>query len=65
MEPAREHNKKTFLIVGNYGNDNIGDETILKGLVLDLVRQHGRQINVLVFTRNPSFIATYHPEFAD
>jgi len=60
-----EHNKKAFLVIGNYGNDNIGDETILKGLVLDLIGQHGRQIKVLVLTRSPSFVATYHPEFAD
>ncbi|WP_167773964.1 polysaccharide pyruvyl transferase family protein [Thermococcus sp. MV11] len=48
-------------VIGNYGNFNIGDETILKGLVLEL-SSNGEDISVVIPTRNPGFEAKYHSE---
>jgi polysaccharide pyruvyl transferase WcaK-like protein len=51
-----------ILIVGNYGNYNIGDETILKGIIHEFLRSHGNQVTFYVITRNPNYVIEYHPE---
>ena len=50
-----------FLILGNYGNFNIGDEMLLKAVIKDLRTLHGdRNVVFQIPTRNPDFAEVYH-----
>jgi len=53
-----------LLIIGNYGNLNIGDETILKGLISE-ISYNNDDIEVYIPTRNCGFEKLYHNEFTD
>jgi polysaccharide pyruvyl transferase WcaK-like protein len=53
------------LLVGNYGNFNIGDELLLKGAVQEIIHQFGSDCKFYVPTRNTEFIETYHKEQAE
>lgn len=53
--------KRINFVIGNYGNFNMGDETILKGLILELSNNEG-EVSAVIPTRNPGFETKYHPE---
>jgi polysaccharide pyruvyl transferase WcaK-like protein/O-antigen/teichoic acid export membrane protein len=51
------------LMLGNYGNFNIGDEMLLRAAMRDIIRNNSSNKNSVSFqipTRNPSFVTTYH-----
>lgn len=54
---------KQIMIIGNYGNFNIGDELLLKSLVFQYINKF-KEGNVRFFvpTRHPEFIHVYHEE---
>lgn len=47
------------LIIGNYGNYNIGDETLLEVAILDLLEKEN-DIEIYIPVRDPEFINIYH-----
>lgn len=51
---------KTILMLGNYGNFNIGDEMLLKAVIRDICRDSGENIVFQIPTRNPGFVDVYH-----
>jgi len=51
-----------ILITGNYGNHNIGDETIFKGIVHEFLRSYDNQVILYVIARDTNYINEYHPE---
>lgn len=53
------------LLVGNYGNFNIGDELLLKGAVREIINQFGPDCKLYVPTRNTEFIELYHRELRE
>lgn len=54
---------KNVLIIGNYGNNNIGDEILLKVAVLDLLDKYSeKNVKIYVPVRNPNFINIYHKD---
>lgn len=53
------------LLVGNYGNFNIGDELLLKGAVQEIINQFGPNCRFYVPTRNVNFVETYHSELKE
>lgn len=50
---TRDQRAKTIGIVGNYGNDNAGDEAILMGLLSQL-RAEDPSVKIVVFSMNPT-----------
>lgn len=65
IDPKRslKNNSIEYLMLGNYGNFNIGDEMLLRAAMRDILRNSsGGGTNILfhIPTRNPSFIVTYH-----
>jgi polysaccharide pyruvyl transferase WcaK-like protein len=55
---ARE--QKNILLLGNYGNLNIGDEMLLRAVVRDTCRDTNKKVIINVPTRNPDFVDIYH-----
>lgn len=55
---------KNILLIGNYGNNNIGDEILLKVIVLDLLEKDN-QTKISIPVRNPKFIDTYHADISN
>src|SRR5690606_24567673 len=53
------------LLVGNYGNFNIGDELLLKGAVREIINEFGPDCKFYVPTRNTEFIEIYHKELRE
>lgn len=53
-----------ILIIGNYGNGNIGDETLLKIFILGLLKTE-KDIKIAIPTRNPKFIDMYHADISN
>jgi polysaccharide pyruvyl transferase WcaK-like protein len=51
---------KNIFVIGNYGNKNIGDEILLKGLIKKYNNTSGNKFFVAV--RNVGFVDTYHKE---
>jgi len=51
---------KTFIIIGNYGNNNIGDESILEGLLETIETEEDGPIQVLVPVRDLEAFLRYH-----
>lgn len=50
-----------FLLLGNYGNFNIGDEMLLKAVIKDIRTIHGdKNVVFQIPTRHPEFIEVYH-----
>jgi len=50
-----------FLLLGNYGNFNIGDEMLLTAVIKDLSKLHGdKKVIFQIPTRNPDFVEVYH-----
>ncbi|MCX9081528.1 MAG: polysaccharide pyruvyl transferase family protein [Candidatus Methanoperedens sp.] len=54
---------KNILLIGNYGNYNIGDETLLKVIVLGLLEKDD-QAKISIPVRNPEFIDIYHADIS-
>jgi polysaccharide pyruvyl transferase WcaK-like protein len=54
---------KNILLIGNYGNYNIGDEILLKVIVLDLLEKDN-QTKISIPVRNPNFIDIYHADIS-
>lgn len=50
-----------ILLIGNYGNYNMGDETLLKVVVLDLLKNE-KDVMVSIPVRDPEFINIYHTD---
>jgi polysaccharide pyruvyl transferase WcaK-like protein len=59
-EDATNRQTRIYLMLGNYGNSNIGDETLLKATIKDLRKTNGENIACLIPTRNPNFVHIYH-----
>lgn len=53
-----------ILIIGNYGNYNLGDETILKGIIDELSTKSKIKLKFYIITKNPNFIYIHHPELS-
>lgn len=54
---------KNILIIGNYGNYNIGDELLLKIVALDLLeKEKDNDIKIYVPVRDPDFVGIYHTD---
>jgi polysaccharide pyruvyl transferase WcaK-like protein/O-antigen/teichoic acid export membrane protein len=51
---------KTILVLGNYGNFNIGDEMLLRAVVRDITGHTDGSVEFQVPTRNPGFVEVYH-----
>jgi len=51
---------KTIIVIGNYGNNNIGDESILEGLLETIEAEEDGHIQVLVPVRDPEAFLRYH-----
>ncbi len=57
---------RNILIIGNYGNHNIGDEILLKVVILDfLENKKNENIKILIPTRDPGFVNIYHEDISD
>lgn len=50
--PTSEKRVRTIGILGNYGNNNIGDEAILMGIISQLARKHP-YIHIVIFSMSP------------
>ncbi|TLY10024.1 MAG: hypothetical protein E6K85_04675 [Thaumarchaeota archaeon] len=55
----KDQKPKTSLMLGNYGNFNIGDEMLLRAVIKD-IRRSERRVVFEIPTRNPSFVDVYH-----
>src|SRR5215475_7747091 len=51
---------RTHLMLGNYGNFNIGDEMLLRAIIKDVQKRYGENILFQIPTRNPGFVNVYH-----
>ena len=56
----KDQKLKTILMLGNYGNFNIGDEMLLRAVIRD-IRRSERRVVFEIPTRNPSFVDVYLP----
>src|SRR5437870_1749206 len=56
---GKDQKLKTILMLGNYGNFNIGDEMLLRAVIRD-IRNDGENVKFQIPTRNPSFVDVYH-----
>lgn len=52
--------QKTVLMLGNYGNFNIGDEMLLKAVIKDIRKNSGDNVTFQIPTRNSRFVDIYH-----
>lgn len=55
----------SYLLIGNYGNFNIGDETLLKQIVGSELAKKSDGTIFYVPVRNPQFVGIYHKELKD
>ena len=57
----------TTTIIGNYGNFNLGDETLLKQIVENIRNEEDGLHNMKFYvpTRNPEFVTMYHDDLRD
>src|SRR3989442_7473013 len=55
----KDQKLKIILMLGNYGNFNIGDEMLLRAVIRD-IRRSERRVVFEIPTRNPSFVDVYH-----
>jgi len=56
---VEQNSQSKYLLIGNYGNFNIGDEILLKQIIREK-RKSSEKFYVL--TRNPEFVNIYHSE---
>lgn len=56
--------KLSYLLIGNYGDCNIGDELLLKEVVREVLIEH-HEVNFYVPVRNRGFVSLYHQELKD
>lgn len=54
----------TYLLLGNYGNYNIGDEMLLRSVVTGIQENSAGPVRIFVPTRNPEFVGTYHKAYS-
>jgi polysaccharide pyruvyl transferase WcaK-like protein len=60
---ALDHAKvEHVMLIGNYGSANMGDETLLRVSLLDILHDNPKAV-AHIPTRNPAFVKTYHQEF--
>jgi polysaccharide pyruvyl transferase WcaK-like protein len=57
-------NRETVLIIGNYGNYNMGDEALLKSLALSILEEN-KDAQIVVPTRHPEFVQQYHSDLGE
>jgi polysaccharide pyruvyl transferase WcaK-like protein len=63
MKPA---DKKVWcFVIGNYGNSNIGDETLLKQVIKEVSNSSQVRFSFYVPGRDMDFVRTYHQELID
>ena len=64
IRELREQNLR-FLLLGNYGNFNIGDEMLLKSVLRDIRALHSdKNVVFQIPTRNPEFVEIYHKAYS-
>lgn len=56
--------RSNVLLIGNYGDYNIGDEAILKVILFDLIKKK-KKFKVFIPTRNQNFMNLYHENLAN
>lgn len=56
---------KKYLVLGNYGNCNIGDETLLRQTIKEILSLNPleKSPEIIVPTRNLDFVGVYHKKF--
>jgi polysaccharide pyruvyl transferase WcaK-like protein/O-antigen/teichoic acid export membrane protein len=57
---GKSGDQQRILMLGNYGNFNIGDETLLRAVINDVRKNSGENVIFQIPTRNPHFAQIYH-----
>ncbi len=52
--------KKKIMVIGNYGDGNIGDEAILDGLLDEIIETNASPVEIIVPSRNPEKLQELH-----
>src|SRR5918994_1215085 len=62
MNPVGDEDQIPCFIIGNYGDFNIGDETLLKQVIREVSGSSRAQFQFYVPVRDIHFVETYHKE---
>jgi polysaccharide pyruvyl transferase WcaK-like protein len=62
MSSSDHEDKVSCFVIGNYGDYNVGDETLLKQVIREVSGGLGAQFKFYVPARNTHFVEIYHKE---
>ncbi len=65
MTSVGNSNRISCFVIGNYGDFNIGDETLLKQVIREVSASSQAQFHFYVPVRDIRFVQTYHKELMD